>query len=69
MTNKNALVPARKSNKTVLGLLRDRRGGELVQSLIILMCVAIAGITAFKALGGKISGKANEAAGKVDTIK
>jgi Flp pilus assembly pilin Flp len=66
MTNKTALVPARKSNKTLLALVRDNRGAELVQMIIVLVCLALAGIGAVKALSGKISKSTNDAGDRVE---
>jgi hypothetical protein len=42
-------------------LLQDIRGAnEFVQTIILVACVALAGIAGFSALGGKISEKAGE---------
>jgi Flp pilus assembly pilin Flp len=66
MTNKTSLVPARKSPKTLLALVRDNRGAELVQMIIVLVCLALAGIGAVKTLSGKISKSTNDAGDRVE---
>jgi len=60
-----AAAPATKTRRS---LLRDTRGAELVQALILLGLVALAGMTAFGALGTSISTKATEGQGAVDGI-
>ena len=58
-TNKTAIVPARQRT-----LLSDIRGAnEFVQNLILVVCLALAGIGAVKALSGQV-GKASDSAGK-----
>jgi hypothetical protein len=50
-------------------LVRDVRGGsEMVQFLILVICVALFSLAAFQAFGGKVKAKVDEAANKVPTI-
>ncbi|HKE17982.1 MAG TPA: hypothetical protein VKB80_24065 [Kofleriaceae bacterium] len=62
-TKTNALVPVRK-RRTILALIRDRRGAqEYVTNLVLICALALAGIAAVKALSGQVS-KASDNAGK-----
>jgi Flp pilus assembly pilin Flp len=50
------------------GVSRDRRGATTVEYLVLLAFVALAGITAVTGLGQKISKKATDLGGNVESL-
>lgn len=62
-TTDTQIVPARPRS-----LLNDVRGGaEFIQSIVLVVCLAIAGIAAVKTLSGKVTTKMNEAGDRVES--
>jgi len=60
------VVPARPKNERTL--LSDIRGaGEFVQNLILVVCLALAGIGAVKALSGKVNKASDDAGNRIET--
>lgn len=49
-------------------LLKDNRGANMVEYIILVGVVALLSVAAFKAFGGKVQAKIEEQGGKVETI-
>lgn len=49
-------------------LLKDTRGANLVEYIILVGVVALLSIAAFKVFGSKVQGKIQEQGGKVEQI-
>lgn len=50
-------------------LLRDTKGAEFIQSIILMVALALAGLTAVKALSGAIGEKMNTTGEAVKAIQ
>ncbi len=57
-----------KTNRTFNQLVRDSRGANLVEYIILVGVVALLAIGAFKTFGGSVQEKINGQAGQVKTI-
>lgn len=51
-----------------LSLLRDTRGANLVEYIILVGVIALIAIAGFKAFGNRVNDKVNEQAGSVSSI-
>jgi Flp pilus assembly pilin Flp len=51
-----------------LSLLRDTRGANLVEYIILVGVIALIAIAGFKAFGNRVNDKVNEQAGSVSGI-
>lgn len=60
--------PSRARGRTVLSLLRDRRGANLVEYIILVGVVALIALAGFKFFGKTVDNKINEQGNKVNQI-
>ena len=69
MKSKSKRLQAKKSTTETQGsLLRDTRGLSTVEYLILLVVIAVAGITVWKRVATSIEGKANTAKTSLDSM-
>ncbi len=55
-------------NKMSKALIRDTKGANLVEYIILVGVIALIAIAGFKTFGGKVQDKVNEQAGSVSGI-
>ncbi len=55
--------------KTLIQTLKETRGGEFIEYIIIAGVVALLAVTAFTTFGSDVQGKITEEGGKVTAIQ
>jgi len=64
----DSLSPSRARGRTVLALLRDSRGANLVEYIILVGVVALIALAGYKFFGKTVDNKINEQGNKVNQI-